>query len=704
MPEIAPPPTTLNRNRRPTEVIDAIIEETLNGEQIANLVKNLSESERELLDSFIETIREDPSYDQLRDLWSVDYVKPPPSINEFIMDDYWLGQRMRPSETNQGIFPIWQEVLEKDWDLHSRVSNVVFTGSLGIGKTWVMSCIFLYRIALARLLRNPQFFFGLTFGSSVFYAVLSLSKAVVRDTVFTEITTSMGASAFFMEECYFNPDKKYSDNKIELGNHIVFTAGSKGWHVIGRNVMGVCLDEGNWRLESSPDEKAYALYDEVRTRIKNRFQKFSGFLPAVSILSSSARDETSFTERVIDEIKESGDTETAKIYAYPVFVVKRHLIKYDKLWFRVQYGLRNEEPCILEGWYLEDGTPCDEDGNTDIEVTNATHEECSPGAESILVPKDYHDDFARNCRVNLQSLAGISSGGSHRLFPNMVHMERCIELSEAEGIVNPCKNTFIPISHDDDKNVWDYLDHKSFLMRHHSSIRPIRHPGELRFAHLDLAKTGIAGLAICHRAGMQMVKDYKDGEPFEEQRLIVEYDFILSITPGKNKPISLEKIQRFFIWLRQACNFKFGLITADQYGSQMPLETLGHRGFTVDELSVDKKKGPYYAWRVGYEDLRIRMFKQHQLIREAENLIDGDKKIDHPEKFPGGAEGTKDTADAAAGAYWNAVANFKKFPQVAQNAVDPSVYSAPPTETEDKSMVQMIDTTPPAPKKPVFKA
>jgi len=56
------------------------------------------------------------------------------------------------------------------------------------------------------------------------------------------------------------------------------------------------------------------------------------------------------------------------------------------------------------------------------------------------------------------------------------------------------------------------------------------------------------------------------------------------------------------------------------------------------------------------------------MIREAENLLEMDKKFDHP------PDGSKDTTDAAAGAYYNAVNSDEKISLVSQNP--PSVYSA----------------------------
>lgn len=898
-----------------TENVESVLAKILEGENAEELLSSLKPAEKELFYQLLGCVREDGDASLIEQLWRVDYTKKPPSISEFLHDDYWLGSVTRPDDDNSGIFPVWKNCLEQDFDLDSRIHNLVITGSLGIGKclapgtevmlyhggyrkvedlregdllmgddstprrvtglttgtdemfeivpfrpkngptftcnsehilclkddrgrtidisvkdylksrkklcryklyrapvkykkahvtidpyrlglwlgdgstdgthnvllnqlrsyglavsrttkkfiplryminsqkvrkellaglidsdggkycegcygiglankdlaeqivelarslgymaaiklrkvcdqhgtpfdswtavvsgahdipvklrhkksfgrsaqnrrstartgfniipkgrgkyygfqldgnhrfllkghyvshnTWLMGVIFLYRVAAAVLLRNPQNFLGLSKGSSIVYAVLSVTGRVVEETAFGDVKNFMEKSPFFREECHFNPELKYSSMRIQLPNNIMLTAGSKGQHVIGRNTMGVCLDEGNWRLEANPDLKAYKLYDEVRTRIKNRFQKVAGFLPAISVLASSARDESSFTEKVIKDIERVNDEKTEKVYRYAVYEAKRHLLTLKPRWFKVAHGVKNIDPVVLGGWYTEKGMP--------IDVPGTRHEHAPPGCRISLVPEDYADAFKRNCKTALQSICGISTGGSHLLFQSTADIERCLELAEVDGVQNAAKVEMMPISMEDQSEIWDYLDHRKFCATRYSQIVPARHPEALRFAHLDLATATTAGVAICHLVGNKRVDGLvKSGVVYNEYRQVVEYDFILAIVAGKTKPISLEKIQRFFFWLRQECGFKFGLITADTFQSVMPLQMMQSRGFETKVLSVDRSKAPYYAWRTGFEELRIRPCRNRQMMIEAEQLLDLPEKIDHP--------------------------------------------------------------------------
>jgi hypothetical protein len=660
-----PRKTSNKRSRSPLETAERTLEQCLQGESVEKLINSLSPNERQYLNEMAAEIRTGGKSEQLDQLWKFDYTRKPPTVAEFVDDPYWLGNVTLPTNENPGLWPTWRQIMIEDFDLDSRLHNVVITGSLGMGKSWNSVLVILYRVTLASLLRNPQNFVGLSAGDRIVYVLLSVTRAQVSDTVFGYALNFMGRSPYFTEELKFDPESKYSGQVIDLGRGVQLNAGSKSQHVLGRNTLGIVMDEGNFRLESNPNLKAYKLYHEIRTRIKNRFQKTAGFLPAISLIASSASDETAFTENVIEEIHKKNDQSTEKVYSSPVYRMKnkkiwimlggdpeianQHANDYSGSWFKVSYGLKNLVPRILSGQYSEDGTA----------IGKEQHELAPTGTKTELVPHSYYSEFDRDIVGSLQSLSGISIGGSYRLFTSMVDVEWCVTEGERLGIINPSTVDLISITEENDREIWDFLDHGKFLIKQGGRIRPRRHPNAMRFAHMDLATRNMAGVAICHMVGWKEIQDVvekKTGSVFAEQRLIVEYDFILTITSGKIKPISFEKIQKFFIWLREKCGYQWGLITADTFQSFMQLQMLETRGFPTGSLSMDKSKGPYYAWRAGWEERRILSYRQKMMLSEMERLIDTPKMIDHPENAGDGVS-SKDTSDAAGGAYWNCITN-----------------------------------------------
>lgn len=654
----APPPLK-RRAKRPKsqpERLEGTINRIVQGDDCQAMLALLAPSEQDLFWQQIASFRETGEL-SMEDLWKIDYSREPPSMEQFIADDYWLGGWCKQPDdgSDGGLYPGWREVLLRDFDRDSRIHNMVITGSFAIGKTTISALLQLYRIAIAKCMRNPQSFLGLGKGTAVLFTLLSVTRSAVADTAWTDAMNLMAQSPFFMEECRYNPAKKYANLRISLGQQLFLTAGSKGQHIIGRNVMGVALDEGNWRLEANPDTKAYELYDQVRQRISSRFKRIKGYLPALCILASSARDESSFTETIINQINTTNEPETEKVYRFAGFKIKRHQFRLKNRWFRVEYGIKNQDPKVLSGWFTEAGQPAP---NQTVAPEIPTE-----GASVELVPEDYVDDFKRNVKTSLQSVCGIATGGSHRLFATLENIDKAIQRGVSAGLTDPCKLPLVSLSDENKLDLWEFLDHKKFLTRRAGQIVPLRDPDALRYVHLDLATTSVAGLAICHAVGTKLIEglyNKETGNTFSQYRRTVAYDFMLAITAGQNKPISIKKIQDFLFWLQDYCGFRYGKITCDSYGAGLPIQPFAARGIPSELLSLDRTKVPYYSWRSGFEEGRILMFSHPLLLHEAEYLVDHPLgKIDHPEKTPYGA-GTKDLTDAAAGAYFDCIGDEAK--------------------------------------------
>jgi hypothetical protein len=249
----------------------------------------------------------------------------------------------------------------------------------------------------------------------------------------------------------------------------------------------------------------------------------------------------------------------------------------------------------------------------------------------------------------LQDLSGISLGGVNRLFYTLTDWDKCIELAQAEGVKNPAQVPLVPLTDDNQDQAWDFLIHRSFLGRNGTGCSPLRHPGRLRYAHLDLATKSTAGIAICHLADPTPA-DPKVGQ-LPGRRLVVEYDFILAITAdGEEQHISQSKIENFFRWLKTMCGFTFGLITADSFQSEYILQRLHKElGIPTAHQSVDRDKAAYLALRDAVQAHTLRPYRHDRLFEEAAQLIELERKIDHP---PGGS---KDVTDAVAGAHLNAL-------------------------------------------------
>lgn len=112
---------------------------------------------------------------------------------------------------------------------------------------------------------------------------------------------------------------------------------------------------------------------------------------------------------------------------------------------------------------------------------------------------------------------------------------------------------------------------------------------------------------------------------------------------------------------------------------------------------MDRKKGPYYGLRTGFEELRIRLYPQRELVSNLEQLIDGPDKIDHPPEI-----GEKDTSDAVCGAYTNAI-NSEGISD-SQCGMAPSLHALPEVQASEEQSPISICSTPIPHKIQVFQA
>jgi hypothetical protein len=237
----------------------------------------------------------------------------------------------------------------------------------------------------------------------------------------------------------------------------------------------------------------------------------------------------------------------------------------------------------------------------------------------------------------------------------LADIEKCLDISAREKVPVPTTAAIISVSDENSRMIWEDLIHAAFVRRSNSGYAPVRHPQRLRYVHLDLAINGLAGLAVCHLADPPATNSSLDAFGSCPVRLIAEYDFILTLAGGRTRPICYEKILKFLFWLQSPCGFRFGLVTADSFQSEHMLQTLQAKGIKTANLSVDRDKRAYLAWQGGFQEHSIRLYRQPQLLREAAELIELEKKIDHS------PNGTKDTSDAAAGAFLNAISSDEVY-------------------------------------------
>lgn len=193
--------------------------------------------------------------------------------------------------------------------------------------------------------------------------------------------------------------------------------------------------------------------------------------------------------------------------------------------------------------------------------------------------------------------------------------------------------------------------------------------------HADLAKGqtwlghDAAGIAMGHLEEMRVtydkawVKYYKETHGIDlseregELRMGIVIDLLLQITATKEqKEIRVSDIRKFIIALQEKRNFGILKVTLDRWGSHETIQELNDHGIQAELLSVDKTKIPYETQKGMMQQGIWKCYENSIWVRECEELLDLNNKVDHPEisisrfenEVEGVEHGSKDLADCTA--------------------------------------------------------
>lgn len=607
------------------------------------LTHSLDPTEMELLSGILDELRESGDSPILNTLYEIDYIKVPPTIEEFLEDDYYLGTVCRPDPENDylGVFPKWSESIKSVFAPDSIINQIIFGGGIGTGKTTAGVICTLYKLAICLCLKNPLLYYGLARGTHITCSIFSITQAQVKRGAFQDMISMMRLSPFFVEKCKANvKDKSFADRVIPMHNDLQIEAGSRVHEAIGRNTLIALIDEINFRIEADASQAAYKLISAIDRRLKSRFKR-GNKNPGLLTLISSASQETDF---LVKHIEEQRKVPTTAVFTFPQWEVLGNVkFKLSGSTFKMDVGDSINPPRILEQDEL-------------------AHE----GSRVIEVPEEYRDQFELNPEDAIKDIAGISTGSVLKFFSNM----KPILESLSDELQNPFTHEEIQLSVGSDVQIKDFLVLDRYFSQRGTQLFPKRHPNAPRFVHIDMSTGAMDALAMTcvHPVGTIQVNSRNMVSQRKEAILkpSFEIDWMLRITRSTHikEPIDLGEIRMFLYWLKNN-NVPIKLISADLLTmSSETLAIMKQLGFETKYISIDRTKEPYRTLRQIFGERRIKTFIHDYLFLELVNLEDRDKKIDHPSEFTQKWEisgrkvqpkiGSKDCADALAGACYNA--------------------------------------------------
>jgi hypothetical protein len=640
MPKVIPPWKKILEN--PDKLIEALDADGWEG------IQSLSDEEIEVLSLCLEELRISGNSSTMRKLYEIDYWRKPPTWKDFVSDEFFLGNVCNPSieDNYAGMFPKWREEMEKAFSTpEENLNQMIFTGAIGLGKTFIGVIIVLFKMMEALCLRSPLTYYGLSKATAITFSLFSVTQKQIKSGAFQDALNMLRMSPFFIEKITDNINhRKFSDRKVGFHNNLQLEAGSKAHEALGRNVLVSLVDEVNFRIEAEAAVAAQELISNIDRRLKSRFRK-GHKNPGLLVIISSANTESDF---LVQHINRERHNKSTKIFDFPWWEVAGQVkMDYCGDTFRVDIGDSLNPPYIVKD---------------DSEVSEAYR--------IIDVPIEHLGEFEDDLPGSIRDLAGKSTGRITKLFPNIRNLVNTL----SDNIDNPFKGNELALSIEPHKQearkIQDFLRPEVFLARRGNQLFPKRHTNAPRFIHIDMSSGSMdaLGISMVHPVGCVEIEKLDRVSSLREQLLkpVFELDFSLRITRDKStrEAIDLGEIRTFIWWLKKQ-HFNIKMVSCDL--PNMSIETrsiLKSLGFQTSYVSVDRTKEPYYILRQVVNEGRLKLYLHDYLMLELVNLEDLDKKIDHPEKFSvqwdvadmkyQPENGSKDIADSLAGAIFTA--------------------------------------------------
>jgi len=204
---------------------------------------------------------------------------------------------------------------------------------------------------------------------------------------------------------------------------------------------------------------------------------------------------------------------------------------------------------------------------------------------------------------------------------------------------------------------------------------------QIRFIHVDLAlKRDRAALSLVHCLGFREVKTLNGVESLP----IIKVDLVHAWEASINEEINFASIRQMIVDLCR--KFDVAKVTFDRWQSIEMIQSLRSLGINADFHSV--KKTDYDTLMTAIYDGRLRGYWDELLVEEEllKLRLFSNNRIDHPNS------GSKDLADAVAGAVFVCVENMAVNAEVSIEILSPDKYYELDEEMPEYGTVQVYNS------------
>lgn len=486
------------------------------------------------------------------------------------------------------------------------------------------------------MLRDPQSSFGMMPGTEIIFVCFNRDDKLARDVTYGGIRSKMELSPFFTDRCKIGTSETLCvDKGVRLMAVSVRSA-----KALGRNVMGGIIDETDFLEGSSISgkervievgEKPFAekLHGSVMRRMKSRYER-NGFLPGKLLMSSSAKNKESFTNK---RISESYTNPYVFCRDYALYDVKPAK-DFAKTRFWVLVGNERVRHKILTDEEYESITP-------DI-MTNYEEQ----GIRFLHVPDNFRPDFEQNIEDSIRDIGGCVTIAVSPFIQLRDRIYDCIDPTLKHPLRDETWETGQTPS-----MIWsrivEQIENRLPLGRVELLLQPLRHPEAQRHVHIDLSlgKQDCAGICIGHVVGMVDVeRRTEDGHQVAEQAPLIEIDLLLQIKAPPNGEIDIGAV-RALVYHFVDRGYSFNFASMDSFQSAESLQKFRAQGINAEKISVDATFEPYDYLKLAIYEGRLSMYEYPIVLKELEKLQRDVRQgmVIHP------PNGSKDVSDSLAG-------------------------------------------------------
>jgi len=530
----------------------------------------------------------------------------PVSPEEFF--SVWL-----PPELSEPQLEVFNSLFSEGKEWSNEFKEYLLFWGEGAGKDFICVRIILYTAYWLMCLKDPQGYFGFHSGEDIDLVNVSMNASHASNVFFKRFTSALrrvrnpntGKNWFEEKGMDLRDKKDIQTKKVSfLKNITAHSLNSEKDSAEGKNILMAVFDE----VATFKPHKAKEFYDNLFFTAESRWGSTEG-APFRIILISYLRDENDFMNYRWKQSKQEDDVFRSKKCTWEVRPDKKR-----------------------------------EDYN---KAYNKNPEEAAKRFENILMPGMGNAFFAQKHKIR-------ENINLEREFPytnkKIINID---DLNELEF-----ENWFRP---NIIERIYKLKDKQKTKEEKKELLRLIRlHNDSEYFIHIDLA-TGQEG-ADC--VGFAMGHPIKIYDEEDESQIHVYIDLMMQLK-SKVGEVDFDRIRQFIYTLIEE-GFYIRGVSLDGYQSKDFIQQVSKKQIDCKLISVDRDDSAYQTLKELIYTNRIDYYGYCVFLRELEELIRENRKVDHPDISnkrsleEGTDKGSKDVSDAVAGIVKNIMEKTEK--------------------------------------------